>query len=84
MAANALVAANKDFDFLLLPNRKHPTSLLDPYALRRLWNYFVRHLLGAEPRLAPASVAWARWANILETAPAEVETPRICPVGYAA
>ncbi|MCP5067652.1 MAG: prolyl oligopeptidase family serine peptidase [bacterium] len=47
--ANALVAANKDFDFLLLPNRNHQTSLLDPYALRRLWDYFVRHLLGGEP-----------------------------------
>jgi dipeptidyl aminopeptidase/acylaminoacyl peptidase len=34
--ANALIAANKDFDLLLLPNRNHLTSLLDPYALRRL------------------------------------------------
>lgn len=49
---NALIAANKDFDLLLLPNRNHRTSLLDPYVLRKLWDYFVQHLLGAEP---PAS-----------------------------
>ena len=47
--ANALIAANKDFDLLLLPNRNHQTSFRDPYVLRRLWDYFVRHLLGAEP-----------------------------------
>ena len=47
--ANALIAANKDFDLLLLPNRNHRTSLRDPYVLRKIWDYFVRHLLGAEP-----------------------------------
>jgi dipeptidyl aminopeptidase/acylaminoacyl peptidase len=47
--ANALIAANKDFDLLVLPNRNHQTSFRDPYVLRRLWDYFVRHLLGAEP-----------------------------------
>ena len=47
--ANALIAANKDFDLLVLPNRNHQTSFRDPYVIRRLWDYFVRHLLGAEP-----------------------------------
>ena len=47
--ANALIAANKDFDLLMLPNRNHQTSFRDPYVLRRLWDYFVRHLLEAEP-----------------------------------
>jgi dipeptidyl aminopeptidase/acylaminoacyl peptidase len=47
--ANALIAANKDFDLMLLPNRNHQTSFRDPYVLRRLWDYFVRHLLGVEP-----------------------------------
>ena len=46
---DALIAANKDFDLLLLPNRNHQTSLRDPYVLRKLWDYFVQHLLGAEP-----------------------------------
>jgi dipeptidyl aminopeptidase/acylaminoacyl peptidase len=47
--ANALIAANKDFDLLLLPNRNHRTSFRDPYVQRKIWDYFVRHLLGAEP-----------------------------------
>ena len=47
--AEKLVKANKDFDLLLLPNRNHQTSFRDPYVLRRLWDYFVRHLLDAEP-----------------------------------
>jgi len=46
---DALIAANRDFDLLVVPNRNHRTSLLDPYVLRRLWDHFVRHLLGAEP-----------------------------------
>ena len=45
---DALIAANKDFDLLLLPNRGHGFSR-EPYMMRRRWDYFVRHLLGAEP-----------------------------------
>ena len=46
---DALVTANKDFDFLIMPNRMHGFSN-DPYFVRRRWDYFVRHLLGVEPR----------------------------------
>ncbi len=46
--ANALIAANKDFDLLILPNRTHNLGR-DPYFLRRRWDYFVRHLLSVEP-----------------------------------
>lgn len=45
--ADVLIKANKDFDLLILPNRNHGFS--EPYFLRRLWDYFVRNLLGAEP-----------------------------------
>jgi dipeptidyl-peptidase-4 len=45
---DALVNANKDFDMLILPNRNHTFSR-DAYFLRKLWDYFVRHLLGEEP-----------------------------------
>ena len=38
----------KNLDLLPLPNRNHQTCMLDPYVVRRLWDYFVRHLLGAE------------------------------------
>ena len=43
-----LIKANKDFDLLLLPNRRHGYAA-EPYMIRRRWDYFVRHLLGAEP-----------------------------------
>lgn len=56
---DALVAANKDFDLVVLPNRSHalndvskprqPFIGADPYYTRRRWDFFVKHLLGAEP-----------------------------------
>ncbi len=48
LVVDALIAANKDFDLLLLPNRGHGFSRED-YFRRRQWDYFVRHLMGAEP-----------------------------------
>ncbi|MFL5551502.1 MAG: DPP IV N-terminal domain-containing protein [Gemmatimonadaceae bacterium] len=48
LVVNALIAANKDFDLLLLPNRAHGFGN-EPYMVRRRWDYFVRNLLGAEP-----------------------------------
>ena len=48
LVVNALIEANKDFDLLLLPNRGHGFGN-EPYMMRRRWDYFVRHLLGAEP-----------------------------------
>jgi dipeptidyl-peptidase-4 len=48
LLVDALIKANKDFDLLILPNRDHYYGN-DPYMIRRRWNYFVRHLLGAEP-----------------------------------
>ena len=48
LVVDALIAANKDFDLLLLPNRGHGFGN-EPYMMRRRWDYFVRHLLGAAP-----------------------------------
>ncbi|MSR02923.1 MAG: S9 family peptidase [Gemmatimonadetes bacterium] len=45
--ADALIKANKSFDFLVLPNRAH--SLNEPYVIRRRWDYFVEHLAGKRP-----------------------------------
>ncbi len=45
--ANALIAANKTFDFLVLPDRAH--GLSEPYVIRRRWDYFVQHLMGLDP-----------------------------------
>jgi dipeptidyl aminopeptidase/acylaminoacyl peptidase len=44
---DALIKANRDFDFLLLPDRAH--GLNEPYVIRKRWDYFVRHLLSQEP-----------------------------------
>jgi dipeptidyl aminopeptidase/acylaminoacyl peptidase len=48
LVADALIAANKDFDLVLMTNRRHGFSM-EPYMMRRRWDYFVQHLLGAEP-----------------------------------
>lgn len=45
----ALQRANKNFDLLLLPNMGHGAGSGTRYALRRTWDYFVKHLLGEEP-----------------------------------
>ncbi|HOS91954.1 MAG TPA: DPP IV N-terminal domain-containing protein [Armatimonadota bacterium] len=45
--ADALIAANKDFDLLILPGNDH--GYQGHYAKRRAYDYFVRHLLGVEP-----------------------------------
>jgi dipeptidyl-peptidase-4 len=48
LVVNELIKANKDFDLLLLPNRRHGFGS-EPYMVRRRWDYFVKNLLGAEP-----------------------------------
>ena len=42
-----LTKANKDYDLVWAPDRAH--GLNEPYFIRRRWDYFVLHLLGAEP-----------------------------------
>lgn len=49
LVADALIKANKDFDFLLLPNARHGYGADSYYIMRRRWDYFVQHLLGATP-----------------------------------
>jgi hypothetical protein len=39
---------NKDFDMLVFPQGNHRYGI-DPYAIRRTWDYFVEHLQGEEP-----------------------------------
>ncbi len=45
---DALIRANRTFDMLILPNLNHGAGG-DPYYIRRRWDYFVEHLMGAEP-----------------------------------
>lgn len=48
IVVEALIKANKDFDMLMLPNRGHGFAS-EPYMMRKRWDYFVKHLMGAEP-----------------------------------
>jgi dipeptidyl-peptidase 4 len=66
LVVDALIKANKDFDLIIFPNARHGYGQASFYMMRRRWDYFVKHLLGAEPpkeyeikskpdpRLAPA------------------------------
>ena len=49
---DALIKADKDFDFLIVPGGGHGVGET-PYASRRRMDFFVRHLLGVEPRSQP-------------------------------
>ena len=49
---DALIKADKDFDLLIVPGRGHGVGET-PYASRRRMDFFVRHLLGVEPRSLP-------------------------------
>ena len=59
---DALMQANKDFDLLVLPHCDHAfidfregrevyeaRLRVNPYFIRRRWDFFVQHLLGAQP-----------------------------------
>ncbi|MEO8353827.1 MAG: prolyl oligopeptidase family serine peptidase [Chthoniobacteraceae bacterium] len=46
---DALVRADKDFDLLIVPGAGHGVGER-PYPARRRMDFFVRHLLGVEPR----------------------------------
>ncbi|SET40800.1 S9 family peptidase [Thalassotalea agarivorans] len=48
LVVDALIAANKDFDMLMLPNRGHGFAN-EPYMMRKRWDYFVQHLMGVNP-----------------------------------
>ncbi len=51
---DALVNADKDFDLLVMPGVGHGAAETR-YARRRRRDFFVRHLLGVEPRSVPGS-----------------------------
>ena len=49
LIVDALHKANKDYDLIIFPNARHGYGADSYYMMRRRWDYFVRHLLGAEP-----------------------------------
>jgi dipeptidyl aminopeptidase/acylaminoacyl peptidase len=53
---NALIKSNKDFDLLYVPGANHGVGASLPYAVRRSRDFFVRNLLGVEPRMDKPTV----------------------------
>ena len=49
LVVDELIKANKDFDLILFPNKRHGYGDLSNYMMRRKWDYFVKHLKGIEP-----------------------------------
>jgi dipeptidyl aminopeptidase/acylaminoacyl peptidase len=47
---DALTRANRPYDLLYLPNRTHSGGG-DAYTVKRTWDYFIEHLMGADPVL---------------------------------
>ena len=48
--AEALVKADKEFDMLIFPSQHHGyVGKFNEYFNKKLWNYFVEHLMGAKP-----------------------------------
>lgn len=47
--AHALIEANRPFDLLIYPDRGHADLKYAGYFNRRVWDYFVTHLLGLAP-----------------------------------
>jgi len=47
--ADALQKAGKEFELLVLWNETHLLAALLPPVIRKSWDFFVRHLMHAEP-----------------------------------
>ncbi|HVQ90992.1 MAG TPA: DPP IV N-terminal domain-containing protein [Mycobacteriales bacterium] len=66
--AERLIAADKDFDLLIVPDADHIYFGYEHYVNRRRWDFLVRHLLGVEPpagyRLTPVPIDMAALAEL--------------------
>ncbi len=49
LVVDALIKANKDFDLIIYPHARHGFGADNFYMMRRRWDYFVKHLHGAQP-----------------------------------
>lgn len=49
LVLDALIKANKDFDFILLPHARHGYGGDSYYIMRRRWDYFLENLMQATP-----------------------------------
>tara|TARA_B100001996_G_scaffold283020_1_gene223320 strand:- start:1371 stop:3533 length:2163 start_codon:yes stop_codon:yes gene_type:complete len=49
LVVDELIKANKDFDLIIFPNKRHGFGDQNNYFTRRKWDYFVKNLKGLEP-----------------------------------
>ena len=49
LVVDALIKANMDFDLVIFPNARHGYGNDSNYMMRKRWDYFVTHLMGATP-----------------------------------
>ena len=49
LVVDELIKANKDFDLIIFPNKRHGFGDQNNYFTRRKWDYFVKHLLDLNP-----------------------------------
>ena len=49
LVVDELIKANKDFDLIIFPNKRHGFGDQNNYFMRRKWDYFVEHLKGLDP-----------------------------------
>ena len=49
LVVDALIKANKDFDLIIYPNKRHGYGDMSNYMTRRRWDYFVKHLKNIDP-----------------------------------
>lgn len=49
LVVEALIKANKDFDMILFPNKRHGYGDMTNYMTRKRWDYFVTHLRNEVP-----------------------------------
>ncbi|MXV14764.1 S9 family peptidase [Hufsiella ginkgonis] len=49
LVIEALEKANKDYDLVIFPNSRHGYGEYSGYMMRKRWDYFVQHLMGATP-----------------------------------
>jgi dipeptidyl aminopeptidase/acylaminoacyl peptidase len=57
--ADRLIAADKDFELLIVPGAEHTFIDALAYVRKRCWDFLVRELLGTQPpdhRLAPIAI----------------------------
>lgn len=48
--ANALIKANKRFDYMIMPGKRHGYGSYNPYFTRMVWHYFAKYLLDSDTK----------------------------------